>query len=91
MLELTQGRRRVFSQHIPQGQGATFMIMLCRCTMNLTIEEVTALNTLGIDATSFGLPPQGIVVWQVDELHVYAIGARWIKLLALFARGTYST
>jgi hypothetical protein len=54
-------------------------------------EEVTALNTLGIDATSFGLPPQGIVVWQVDELHVYAIGARWIKLLALVARGTYST
>jgi hypothetical protein len=53
-------------------------------------EEVTALNTAGTDATSLGLPPQGIVLWQVDELHVYAIGARWIKLLALVARGTYS-
>jgi hypothetical protein len=53
-------------------------------------EEVTALNTLGIDATSLGLPPQGVVVWQVDELYIYAIGACWIKLLALVAGGTYS-
>jgi hypothetical protein len=46
-------------------------------------KEVTTLNTPGTDATSLGLPPQGIVLWQVDELHVYAIGARWIKIVSL--------
>jgi hypothetical protein len=43
-------------------------------------EEVTGRSTLCIGAASLDLPPQGVVLWQVGELHIHAIGICCIKL-----------
>jgi hypothetical protein len=48
-------------------------------------EEVTGRSTLCISAASLDLPPQGIVLWQVGELHIYAIGICYIRLLVVVA------